>query len=269
MNTTYPVRIGVQIRPQHGTYRDIRKAAVTAEELGVDVIFNWDHFFPLSGDPDGTNFECWTMLASFAEVTEQVEIGALVTCYSYRNGHLLADMARTVDHISEGRLILGLGAGWYDRDYHEYEYPFGTFGTRLRDFEAGLYRINRRLGLLNPPPVRDIPVLIGGMGEKHTLRLAGKYADIWHGFGNAETLIRKNRILDEWCRVAGRDPSEVERSIAAELPLSGSSREAAESVEQADGLVEAGATLITLAVDGPDYDFTTVQEWLNWRDSTR
>lgn len=255
---SYPVRIAVQIRPQHGEYRDIRAAAVRAEEMGVDLVLNWDHFFPLYGDRDGKHFECWTMLASFAEVTERVEIGALVSCHSYRNAHLLADMARTVDHISEGRLILGLGAGWYARDYHEYEYAFGTPGTRLRDFEAGLYRITKRLRLLNPPPVRDIPILIGGMGERHTLRLAGRYAGIWHGFGGAETLIRKNRILDRWCREAGRDPAEVERSIEVEQ---------VEDIERADSLLKAGASLITLAIDGPDYDLSAVQDWLDWRDA--
>lgn len=253
----YPVRIAVQLRPQHGDYRDIRAAAVRAEEMGVDAVFNWDHFFPLYGDPDGKHFECWTMLASFAEVTEQVEIGALVTCYSYRNAHLLADMARTVDHISEGRLILGLGAGWFEKDYTEYEYPFGTGGTRLRDFESGLYRITKRLRLLNPPPVRDIPKLIGGMGEKHTMRLAGQYADIWHGFGGPETLTRKNRILDEWCREAGRDPAEVERSIEVNE---------VEDIDRADGLLAAGATLFTLSINGPRYDLSAVPEWLAWRD---
>ncbi|WP_420611672.1 LLM class F420-dependent oxidoreductase [Candidatus Spongiisocius sp.] len=255
---SYPIRIGVQLRPQHGEYRDIRAAAVRAEEMGVDVVLNWDHFFPLYGDPGGNHFECWTMLASFAEVTERVEIGPLVSCYSYRNAHLLADMARTVDHISEGRLILGLGAGWYEKDYAEYEYPFGTAGARLRDFESGLYRITKRLGRLIPPPVRDIPILIGGMGEKQTMRLAGRYADIWHGFGGAETLARKNRILDEWCRDAGRDPAEVERSIEV-IEV--------EEIDRADGLLAAGATLMTLVIDGPRYDLSAVRDWLDWRDT--
>jgi probable F420-dependent oxidoreductase len=256
-----PVRIGVQLHPQHADYSDIRRAVVDAEEMGVDIIYNWDHFYPLyGGSPDpntGKHLECWTMLGSWAEITERVEIGALVTCNSYRNPELLADMARTVDNMSGGRLILGIGAGWFEKDYDEYGYDFGTAGSRLADLEAALPRIEARLAKLDPAPLRDIPILIGGGGEKKTLRFTARHADIWHGFGDPEVVARKVAILDEWCAKEGTDPAAIERSVGVE----------GEQIGDGDTLYDLGVRQFTIGLNGPDYNLSSLKDWLSWRDA--
>ena len=168
---TDSVRVGVQLWPG-GTpdYRTWRDAVIKAEELGADAIFGYDHFHrpfvTLTEDgplldpeqPDVNNFESWTALASWGEITSRAEIGLRVTGVGYRNPDLLADMARTVDHISGGRLILGLGSGWYEKDYTVYCYEFGTVKSRMDLLEHSLVRIENRLTQLVPPPVRKIPI---------------------------------------------------------------------------------------------------------------
>ncbi|MBW8173293.1 LLM class F420-dependent oxidoreductase [Ornithinimicrobium sp. Arc0846-15] len=256
-----PVRIGVQIQPQHAAYEKIRETAAALEDLGVDIIFNWDHFFPLFGEADGLHFESWTMLAAIAEQTQRVEIGALVNCNSYRNANLQADMARTIDHISakggQGRFIFGTGSGWFERDYDEYGYEFGTAGSRLNDLAESLPVIEERWSKLNPAPTRKIPVLIGGGGEKKTLRLVAKHADIWHSFVDAEVLAHKLGVLAGHCRAVGRDMSQIEVSTAGDEPGS----------DEAEAKFEFGARLFTVSTSGPNYDLSEIKGWLAWRDA--
>ncbi|MFG1790549.1 LLM class F420-dependent oxidoreductase [Nocardia sp. NPDC049149] len=249
------VRIGVQLQPQHAPkYGLIRDAVRRAEDAGVDIVFNWDHFYPLTGDPTGAHFECWTMLAAFAEQTERVEIGALVTGGGYRNPDLLADMARTVDHISDGRLILGIGAGWFKKDYDEYGYEFGTPGSRLALLKENMARLSARLKTLNPLPTRDIPILIGGGGEKKTLRLVAEYADVWHSFADLDDLAHKNKVLADHCAAVGTDQARIERSV--QWP----------GLAKAPAFVEAGVSLFTIGVSGPAYDLSEVERAIRWRD---
>jgi probable F420-dependent oxidoreductase len=242
-------KVGFHFYQQHTTMADLRRAWQEADRMGVDSIWPWDHFFPIFGDRDGPSFEGWSLLAAMAVDTERAMLGMLVTGNPYRNPDLLADMARTVDHLSGGRAILGIGAGWSEVDFREYGYPYGTPASRLRDLEASLPRIRRRLDRLNPPPVGRLPILVGGAGEKVTLRLVAQHADMWNAFGPAPAFAAKNKVLDEWCARVGRDPAEIERTVMIFD---------ARDVAHVDDYLAAGAQHLILGMGAP-FDLEPLQ----------
>ena len=245
-------KVGVQLHPQHTSLEDLRAAWRAADALGVDSLWTWDHFFPLYGDPDAAHFEGYSLLAAMAVDTTSARFGMLVTCNTYRNPDLLADMARTIDHLSGGRFNLGIGAGWFERDYREYGYEFGDAPGRLRALGEALPRIRARLDELNPGPVGPLPILIGGGGEKVTLRLVAEHAQMWNAFGPPEGFAHKNRVLDSWCDKVGRDPAEIERTVLLNRP---------DEVDRADAFVEAGAQHLILGRGAP-FDLGPVQRLL-------
>jgi len=246
------MKFGVQLHPQATTVNEMRRAWRAADSIGVDSIFVWDHFYPLYGDPDAAHFEAYTLLAAMAADTKHARIGALVTCYSYRNANLLADMSRTIDHISDGRFILGIGSGWFERDYNEYGYEFGTAPGRLRLLADGLPVIKDRLAKLNPGPVNgSIPLMIGGSGEKVTLKLTAQHADMHNAFGPVDNFRHKMGVLDNWCAEVGRNPREIERTVAIRP----------EELVDVNAYEDAGADHVIVMLGDP-YDMSAVEKVL-------
>lgn len=222
---------------------DLRAAWKAADAAGLDSIWTWDHFFPLYGDADGDHFEGWSLLAAMAADTEQAKLGLLVSCNSYRNPEMAADMTRTIDHISGGRVYFGIGSGWFEKDYEQYGYDFGTAGGRLSDLRDALPRIKSRLQSLKPAPIGDLPILVGGGGEKRTLKYTAQFADAHNTFGPPDVYAHKMKVLDEWCEKVGRDPSEIERTVAIDT--------SPDQQAWVDDLIAAGATHIIVMMGAP------------------
>jgi probable F420-dependent oxidoreductase len=243
------MKIGVQLHPQDTSVDELRAAWRRADAMGVDSIWLWDHFYPLYGDPDARHFEAYTLLAAMAVDTSDAQLGVLVTCNSYRNPNLLADMARTIDHLSGGRFVLAIGSGWFERDYTEYGFEFGTAAGRLRALERDLPVVKERLARLNPGPVNGtLPLMVGGSGEKVTLRLVAEHATVFNTFGPVDTFAHKNEVLTDWCARVGRDPAEIERTVAVE----------AWELAQAADYAAAGADHL-IAMIGSPFDLAEVE----------
>lgn len=207
-----------------------------AEATGWDGIWLADHFMPNDKDTSAPWPEAWTTLAAIAATVDRIRIGTLVTGNTYRHPAVLAKMAATVDHISGGRLVLGLGSGWQENEHEKYGIPFSTVGGRLERLDEACQVIKGLFGQqsfsfdgkyytltdapLEPKPVQTpLPLMIGGGGEKVTLKITARYADEWNVWGNVDRLIEKMAILDRHCETVGRDKSAIARSAVALLFL--------------------------------------------------
>lgn len=230
-----------------------------AEATGWDGLWVADHFMPFMGDDLGDFHEAWSLLAGLAATVPRVRIGPLVTGNTYRNPGVLAKIAATVDHISGGRCVLGIGSGWQENEHVAYGIEYLTPGKRLSKLEESAAVLRSLLSQertdhegeyytftnapLQPKPIQDrLPIMIGGGGEKRTLRITAQYADEWNVWGTPEVLEHKNSVLDAHCADVGRDPADIQRSAVALLLLGmeqptegflGSRPAVAGSVEQA------------------------------------
>src|SRR5256885_3406746 len=224
-------------------YETMTRVAQEAEALGYDSIWLFDHFHTVPVPTQEVTFECWTSTAALARDTKRVRIGQLVTCNNYRNPALLAKMASTVDVLSHGRLIFGIGAGWHEHEYRAYGYDFPDAPERLRQlreavqvilamwtqeeahFEGKYYQvrgaINQPKGVQQP----HIPLLIGGGGEKVTLKLVAQYGDACNVFGDLETIKRKFAVLKAHCEAVGRDYESIHRTAGAFCRIGGAHRQ--------------------------------------------
>ena len=207
--------------------------AKAAEASGFDGVWCSDHFMPVDATQlDNPVLECWSVLAAVAAAVPRVRLGAIVTSNTYRHPPVLAKMASTIDHISGGRLVLGLGAGWQENEHLAYGLHFGTVGERLKRLEEAVQIITSLFETprttfdgeyytlkdapLEPKPVQQrVPLLIGGGGEKVTMRIAAQYADEWNTWGLPDLLKQKCEVLDAHCERLGRDPAEIGRSAQA------------------------------------------------------
>ena len=216
---------GLQLHPQYTTWDEMRDAALLAEQCGWDVLMTWDHFVPLMGDVTGPNLEGWQVLAAFGAITKKPLIGMLVSGNTYRHPAVLANMAATLDSITNGRAILGIGAAWNEHEHKMYGIDFDTPVIRLAKLREatriirglldtgkvsyrGTYYQLENATLGTRPIQKRLPILIGG-GEQVTLKITARYADWWHGFGTPEIIKHKLDVLKKHCEDVGRDYTEI------------------------------------------------------------
>jgi len=234
------MRFGIKTRPEHQTWKQILDVWVAADDIPIfESAWNWDHFYPLTGDINGPNLEGWTSLAALAQATKRIRVGVQVTGMIYRHPAVLANMAATVDIISNGRLELGLGAGWFQPECDAYGIPLPPLKERFDRFEEGVQIVRSLLDneytdfkgtyftLTNarcePKPVqKPVPITIGGRGPKRTLRAAAKWAKQWNAITQTpEQWASLKKVLVEHCEAIGRDPATIECSANVMVPADG------------------------------------------------
>ncbi len=237
------LRIGFQVWGQHIGWADLMAIGQRIDELGFDSLWSNDHLLPVAGGGPvaleahrGPVWDGWMTLAAWAEQTTTVRLGCLVSGVAYRDPPLLVRMATALDHASAGRAVLGIGAGWHATEHATFGYDYPSLGARLDRLEEAASLCRMLLdgeeaslhgtwftasGARNdPPPLQPrLPLLIGGSGERRTLPIVARYADIWNGEGDPDTFARKNALLDDRCRERGRDPRSVLRTVGLPPPL--------------------------------------------------
>ena len=230
---------------QRSDWPSLRDAVLAAERAGADSLWVDDHLLCDEGDPTDAKLEGWATLAALAAATSKAQLGLLVAANTFRNPGLTAKLATTVDHISGGRSVLGLGGGWFELEHQAFGIDFGTgFGERLDRLEEAVGLIRRLLdgehvsehgrfytfedALCQPRPQQaHLPILIGGSGPKKTLPMVARHADMWNAYGTPDTLAASDAILREHCAAIGRDEAEIERTFTMNVVARESATEAA------------------------------------------
>jgi alkanesulfonate monooxygenase SsuD/methylene tetrahydromethanopterin reductase-like flavin-dependent oxidoreductase (luciferase family) len=239
------VQLGLALWSQATDWRSFLATAVAAEELGYDHVWTWDHLLAIFGEPDQPIVEGYTALAAVAQATSRVRLGLFVGANTFRNPGLATKSAITLDHISDGRAIMGIGAAWNELEHRAFGFDFGTgVGQRLDwlaeavpvvrallDGEtvtspAGGHYAFSSLRLLPRPVQPHLPLMIGGAGEKKTLRIVARWADQWNLFGTPETVAAKDLILRAHCAEVGRDPDAIERTVGCKVTIRSTEAEA-------------------------------------------
>ena len=239
------VRLGVLLWNQATDWPAYEDAARRVDQLGYDHLWAWDHLYAIFGDPLQPIFEGWMSLAAWAKVTQRVRLGLLVGANTFRNPGLTAKLATTLDHQSDGRAILGIGGAWFGTEHEANGIEFGSgFGQRLDWMDEaaaamrtlldggtvtsqpdGRYQFDD-LVLLPRPLQQRLPIMIGGGGEKKTLRSVARYADMWNAMGPPEMLRHKDEVLRAHCEAVGRDQAQIERTAGCKPIIRNTAEEA-------------------------------------------